>query len=301
MSGRIWRRSFGLSFLGIFFLAATGQTDCLGPLLSDTADPVGDNTFIAQLLTYPFIKVGDFDESGSLKYLPSGDRLVRWTTVLRPYYGLTDDWEISADIPFYYYWVTQSGRSAQTGGLGDLLLATKYRFLNNDEEGWLPSLAALGRVKFPTGKYEGLADNLLGADRTGNGSYEYILGLALSKPLGKGKWTVHFSVLYDYLAEAKLDGVNTQPGDIWSAQVALEYDFTKNASLVAELTAYRQAETRLEGQTQEGTDGRLLTLVLAAAWRFHEKAVAMAGVMLTPAGKNAKFGYTPGLLVSYTY
>ena len=94
------RRSVGLSFLGILFLAATGRTDCLGPLISDTADPVGDKTFIAQLLTYPFIKVGDFDDSGSLKYLPSGDRLVRWTTVLRPYYGLTDDWEISADIPY---------------------------------------------------------------------------------------------------------------------------------------------------------------------------------------------------------
>lgn len=299
MKGRVLWRGLYLSILGVFSLAASGQTDCLGPLISDTADPVGDNAFIAQLLTYPFIKVGDFDESGSLKYLPSGDRLVRWTTVLRPYYGLTDDWEISADIPFYYYWVTQNGRSAQTGGLGDLLMGTKYRFLKNDEEGWLPALAALGRVKFPTGKYEGLADNLLGADRTGNGSYEYILGLALSKPLGK--WHLHLSVLFDYLAEAKLDGVNTRPGDIWSAQLALEYDFTKNASLMAELTAYRQAETRLEGQTQEGTDGRLLTLVLAAAWRFHEKAVAMAGVMVNPAGKNAEFGYTPGVLISYTY
>ncbi|MCU0580662.1 MAG: transporter [Desulfobacterota bacterium] len=299
MRGNRWRRSLGLSFLGILLLAATGRTDCLGPLLSDTADPVGDNTFIAQLLTYPFIKVGDFDDSGSLKYLPSGDRLVRWTTVLRPYYGLTEDWEVSADIPYYYHWATQTGRSAQTGGLGDLLLATKYRFLNNDEEGWRPALAALGRVKFPTGKYEGLADNLLEADRTGNGSYEYILGLALSKPLGK--WHLHVSVLYDYLAEARLDGVSTRPGDIWSAQLALEFDFQKNASLVAELTAYRQAATRVEGQTQEGTDGRLLTLVLAAAWRFHEKAVAMAGVMVTPAGKNAEFGYTPGLLISYTY
>ena len=246
MKGRLIGRILSFSFIGVLLMTTPCRANCLGPLISDTGDTVGDNTFIGQMLTYPFIKTGDFDDDGGLKYLPSGDRSVRWTTVLRPYYGLTEDWEVSADIPYYYNWVTQAGRSAQGGGFGDLLLGTKYRFLKNDKEGWRPSVAGIGRVKFPTGKYEGLADNLLGTDKSGNGSYEYLLGLAASKHWGR--WAVHFSVLYNYLTETRQDGVETKPGDIWTAQLALEYDLTKTMSLVGELTAYRQGIARLGGR-----------------------------------------------------
>jgi len=72
--------------------------------------------------------------------------------------------------------VTRDGKSEKDGGIGDISIGGKYRFVENDKEGLRPSIAAIALIKFPTGKYERLAENKLGSDQMGNGSYEYTLG-----------------------------------------------------------------------------------------------------------------------------
>lgn len=81
-------------------------------------------------------------------------------------YGITADWEFTAQAPF----VRKEAAAATSEGLGDVLLGSKYRFLRIDSPGLQQAVAVLFQVKLPTGDDEA-------APRLGSGSTDYVGGL----------------------------------------------------------------------------------------------------------------------------
>lgn len=107
-------------------------------------------------------------------------------------YGFTDDLSLILVVPFYFGYdmlSTDMGNTINDGdsiGFGDISLLAKYRFFNSDEHGF--ALAALAGIKMPTGDTNQKNEHgyLLGSDdQPGSGSWDPIMGLALSKRLGK--------------------------------------------------------------------------------------------------------------------
>ncbi len=271
----------------------------VGPFVADTAEPTEAQRLVLQVIPSFFIKQGLYNEEGSRQSLPSGDRQNQLTTVFKPIYGLFDNFEITVEIPVQYNWVTQADRSGQSGGVGDILLGGKYRFVEHNKDGFLPSISGVAKAKFPVGRYEKLSEDKLGSDRTGNGSYEYIVGLNFSKFVGD--WALHLNLGYDWVAETTINGVQTKPGNLINYNLAVEYSFSKKFSFLIELIGVEQDKSEERNQTIAKSEARSLSLLPALGWEFNEKMFVLMGCSFSVLGKNTDFGLTPAFLFNYNF
>ena len=290
---------FLILLVSLLITASSLKADILGPLITETADPVGKNHFTFQVTPSLFIKSGDYDDQGQRRYLPSGDRNNKFTTVFKPYYGLTDQMDLFAEIPFILNWASQSGVFLQDGGLGDLLLGTKYRFLDENQDGKRPSLTGVFKIHFPTGKYDSLSPTKLETDQTGSGSYGLYVAVALGKTWKT--WALNFNLGYNWMSETSFDGRPTKPGDLWYSNLAAEWSFSRSWSLIGELSGWYQGKTRENGRDLPTSEAYSTTLILAVGCKLHEKCFAITGLSLPLTGRNAEFGLMPGLLVNFSF
>ena len=67
----------------------------MGPLLADFADTQDPGKFNIQVFPFMPIRTGEFDQKGSVRYLPSGDRDYSFAVPVVPLYGIVKDLEIS--------------------------------------------------------------------------------------------------------------------------------------------------------------------------------------------------------------
>lgn len=88
-------------------------------------------------------------------------------------YGLTDHIELHILLPLAF---EHPVGGASVSGLGDIELGVKYRFLDDDDEGWQPAIAFAPSILVPTGN----ANRDLGSGRT-----QAFLPIWLSKDIGK--------------------------------------------------------------------------------------------------------------------
>jgi hypothetical protein len=285
--------------LVVLFSPASIKADHVGPFVADTAEPIEAHKFSFQVIPSLFIKQGVFDQDGTIKYSPSGDRGYQLLTTAKPYYGLFENFEVSAQVPLVYNWVTRNGMSEKDGGIGDVSIWAKYRFMENDKQGLCPSIAAIAMIKFPTGKNERMAENKLGSDQTGNGSYEYTLGLNVSKHWGS--WSLHGNLWYNWVAETTIDGLKTKPGDIIYYDLAVEYSLTKKLTALIELNCWEQGRTGQNNRMLENSETRSISVLPALEWELSEKVFIIFGCSVPFLGKNADYGFTPSLMFNYDF
>jgi len=133
-------------------------------------------------------------------------------------YGGARGLQLTATVPIAFARTPGAGWRA---GSGDLELAAKYRFLNDEQSGW--QAAIFPRVILPT------ATHGLGGTRA-----RFLLPLWVQKDFGK---TSVFGG----------GGFEINPGtgnkDFWQAGIALTHDFSTTLSLGTELT-WQSADTR---------------------------------------------------------
>jgi len=103
-------------------------------------------------------------------------------------YGPTKDLETYIVVPFIRNWNNNStapGPNGETStsfsGIGDITAVAKYNVL--PEGTYMPAVAAVGGVGFPTGHASRLNPARLGADAIGTGSFNFITGVNLFKYL----------------------------------------------------------------------------------------------------------------------
>ncbi|MCJ7833429.1 MAG: transporter [Deltaproteobacteria bacterium] len=296
--GSIFKGSL-LFLLVVLFSPANIKAEQVGPLVADSADTLEAQKFSFQVIPSLFIKQGGFDQAGKIKYSPGGDRKYQLLTVAKPYYGLFENFEVSAQIPFLSNWVTRDGWSNKDGGIGDILIGGKYRFVENDQQGLRPSIAGIAKIKFPTGKYERMAEGKLGSDQAGNGSYEYTLGLNISKLWGT--WSLHGNLWYNWVAETTIDGLKTKPGDIIYYDLAVEYSLTKKLTALIELNGWEQGRTGQNNRILEKSETRSLSLLPALEWEWSEKVFFIFGCSIPLLGKNTDYGFTPSFMLNYNF
>jgi hypothetical protein len=289
-----------VSGLIIFSIGAgRAMADPVGPLVADFADTTDAGKFILQAFPSLAFRTGEFDEKGNIRYLPSGDRDYSFGIPFVLLYGIMKDLEVSAEIPFLYNWKTEAGQSAQDGNLGDTAIKVKYRFYDGGEEGWAPSVSMIGRVRFPTGKYEKLAQDKMGVDQTGNGSYMYSLGVNVGK--WTKQWQITANLWYNWPQETTMDGIKTREGNFWYYALAGEYALTEKWSVFLEFYGQEQGKTEVESRSVNNSESRVLYVLPGVGWDISKKIFIMAGCSFPLLGKNNPHTIIPTLFVNYFF
>jgi hypothetical protein len=296
------RVDYILTLSGFFLLSIWGGiaiADPVGPLVADFADTQDQGKFTLQIFPLMGIRLGDFDSNGTLRYLPAGDRDNCLTLSINGLYGITKDLEISGNLNYFYNLKNQSDQSAQDGGVGDSFLKLKYRLYNGGEEGWIPSISVISRLRLPIGRYERLDPKKLGTDKLGSGAYMATLGVNVGKWTKKWEWTANLG--YNWPLDTTVDGLQTREGNFWFYALAGEYALTEKWSVILEFYGQNQGKTESDYHLLDNTDSRVFYLAPGVGWNISKNFFIMANVSIPLLGKNNPVTIIPGLFFNYNF
>ena len=139
------------------------------------------------------------------KHIHAHDQNHSETYTLGASYGLGDNLSLSATLPVIRRIAIREGSHAHVSGvttnsvidrgdsqgLGDAALSVKWRFTGEHHHGW--EAALLAGLKLPTGRTNVIDDQgerFEPEHQPGSGSWDPILGMALTRPLPRGSFSV---------------------------------------------------------------------------------------------------------------
>jgi hypothetical protein len=126
-------------------------------------------------------------------------------------------------------------RSSFGGGIGDINFSARYDFVLAGEARYIPGIAVLAGVTFPTGESIEEAEAPLGTDATGVGTYQANLGLAIEQTVGP--WLFGVTGLVAKRASRTVGTVTTSLAAQWTVLASAAYTFP-NDSAAAVLVSY---------------------------------------------------------------
>jgi hypothetical protein len=146
---------------------------------------------------YERIEKGEFLDGSDRVSDPLDRRELHQAAVLSAHWGLRHDLQLTAILPFVRRELQSEGSERLSSeGVGDLVLAAKYRFLRLDGPGWATNFSVLGGLELPTGS-DDEADGgaTLAPDlQPGSGSWDPFLGGGVTHE--PGRWRFNAFVFY---------------------------------------------------------------------------------------------------------
>lgn len=275
-----------------------GCPPTFGPIITDTAVPIETGKFAIQpTYGYTFVTQA-FNRRWQRE--SAGGSFRSFTMQYKLTLGLWDNLEGFIVLPFIANWannVAESGpngeRSGTQGGLGDINLTLKYRFVE-EGAGWKPNVTALFATNFPTGRFRGLNPNKLGLDAFGGGAYVFTGGLNASKCVKP--WVFYGNLWYSMQTAYTGDEGRVYPRDFITANLAAEYIFPRNNKWVAllELTSFWDT-SRLFGQDPNVPQSAKLSILPGIEYMATDRLAFALGVNVDLTGKNNDANVTPVL------
>jgi hypothetical protein len=207
----------------------------------------------------------------------------------------TTEWELEQDlfgalrvtprgqlallVPLIETYRKTPDQSSFGGGIGDVNLSGRYDFTLAGEARYIPGIAVLAGVTFPTGQSVESADDPLGTDATGIGAYQANLGVALEQT--EGPWLFGVTGLVAKRSSRTVGPVTTSLAAQWTLLASTAYTFPNDAAAALLLSYAVEGDAEVNGVTIDST--RRMPLVGAAgvypltdAWRLQ------GGLFLTP-------------------
>ena len=273
-----------------------------GPITTWTAPLCGKGKVSVQPFFFYNMTRGQFDSKGDYKSLPDGDKQSQYQEQILLKYGFTDKLELAAQTIYQQNYIKQGGLSAHDAGLGDSLLLLRYCTCNEKEKGWLPDIDGMFQLKVPTGKYQHLDPNKLGADLNGAtsspGAWAPGIGIDMTKKLKP--FILHFDYIYSFPQEVSIDGVNTDYANFINSDFSVEYFLTKGFSLMLEANTFWQGDKYQDGARQPSTGVRYVTLSPGIGWA-NDKIQTMLAYQRVVLGKNTAANDSIVLTCVYTF
>lgn len=197
--------------LGAALLAAAGPAHAAHPLITDDTGTQG---------------AGRWQLEASTDHSRARERAAGLTAWQREFnatltHGLTDDLDAAVSLPWQRASATDEPGAR---GMGDAALLAKWRFHENEAQGW--SLALRPELSLPSGN----SDKGLGNGRAG-------AALTLISSIERGPWT--------WLVNAGLTWNHNRLGErsgLWAVSTAVLWAATPQLSLVADIGASRAAD-----------------------------------------------------------
>ena len=238
--------------LGLHEVALVG-VDARASALVGSFDPSGDSHGRA-----PGSVEDDFEEDlfGSLRVLRHGQvaLLVPFVETLRRAPGVTD----------------------AGGGIGDLNLSARWDFLYAGQSRYVPGIALLAGVTFPTGRPVEPGTGPLGAGATGVGAFQFNGGLSLEQSFGP--WLVDLFGIVAARTPFSMDGVTDALSPQFTGLASLAYVTASEIALALSASLTYEGDPVINGTTVP--DSEKLTPAVAAGfvfpigdhWRFQTAA-----------------------------
>lgn len=271
-----------------------------GPLTTWTAPLCGKGKFVLQPFFFYNRTRGTFSSGDRYNSLPGDERKFQFQKQLFMQYGLSDEWELDAQIVRQDNYAKQSDRKAHSAGFGD-----SYLFLRDcllEEKGPWPHLAGVFQLKLPTGKYQKLDPDKLGTDSmgagSGGGSYDLGLGVNITKKLKP--FVLHADAIYNFPQERKIDGLKTEYGRYLNYDFGLEYFLPRGFNLMVELNGFLQADKRQEGEKLPASDIYSLTFSPGIGWS-NDKIQTLLAYQRTFIGANTDANDSVVVTFVYTF
>lgn len=271
-----------------------------GTLTTWTAALCGKGNLVVQPFIFYNYTRGTFDAKNKYSSLKDGDSRYQLAEQMFMQYGITDSLEIDLQLLYQHNYVKQAGQKSYDGGLGDSSLFLRYCLL--EEEKKLPHLTGIFQLKAPTGKYQKLDPDKLGADlmgaASGGGSYDLGLGLIVSKKYRP--FVVHLDGVYNFPQERKVDTIKTEYGGYLNYDFGAEYFMSDHFNLMFECNGFLQADKRIDGQKSPATDIYSFITAAGIGWS-NEKIQSLLGYQMTIAGSNTDANDSVFFTLVYTF
>jgi hypothetical protein len=236
----------------------------VGPLTTWTSPVCAAGEFVIQPFFFYNRTRGTFDSDGKYRSLNKGDRQYQYQEQIFMQYGITDRLEIDAQAVYQQNYVKQDGTSASKSGFGDSYLFLRYCALEEKEKGWMPQVTGLLQLKIPSGKYQHLNEDKLGADSMGTGSWDPGFGLNLTKRIKP--FIFHADAVFSFPQKVMVDGVKTKYSSNASYDFGVEYFLAKGFNLMLEANGYVEGDTWQDGARTPSTDSNYLIISPGIGW-----------------------------------
>lgn len=273
----------------------------IGPLITDTAVPIGQGNFSIQPFWELFVNGGRF--SSNWRRVSSSGDFYSFQVPVQFNYGLFPNLEFLLIIPYIHNWARNANLPASPGvsaadfdGLGDTTLYLKHRFI--EETVSLPTCTALLGFGFPTGHHLHLNPGKLGLDQLGSGAYTFTGGLNLSK------WYrpvyLYANLWYTVPTTATVDGTGIHDRDLVTLNLAAEWVLTRQWALLGEFYSNWPAGN-LVGPRSQQPSRAVLGIVAGLEYNMNETWSFAGGLAVDLAGKNNPYHYSPILTCKYNF
>lgn len=196
--------------------------------------------------------------------------------------------QVAALVPFVQTRRKASGASDVGGGLGDVNLSARYDFFYAGQARYIPGVAVLAGITFPTGRSPEAASLPLAADATGTGAFQVNLGLAVEQTFGR--WLVTGYGLVAKRTSRSIQGTESTLGTQWTALLAVAYTFPGDYAVALSASYTGEGNAELDGVEIASSARRVPVLGLFGVVPFSDKFRLQGGPSFNPPvdqlGKN---------------
>ncbi len=206
---------------------------------------------------------GSFDPTGTFLTMPAGTSEVDLEEDVFGAIRFLHRAQVAVLVPMIETRRTVPGQDAFGGGLGDINLGGRYDFIYSSEARYVPGIAVLAGVTFPTGTPPESATAALATDATGIGAYQANLGVAVEKVIGR--WLVGATGLVAKRATRTADGVSESLAAQWTGLVAIGYTIRGEASIALSASVTSEGDARIDGAVSPDSNRRLVAISLGGA------------------------------------
>jgi hypothetical protein len=221
---------------------------------------------------------GSFDTNGRYIPSPSGDYEDDFEQDLFGAVRVLPRGQVALLVPLVQTLrATPSNGSHFGGGIGDVNLSARYDFVGAGQSRYVPGIALLAGITFPTGRPVESATPPLAVDATGIGAFQASIGLGVEQTFGP--W---FASATGIVAER-----TPRFGERLGAQVTLlaagAYTFPNDVAFAVALSyAFEGDVTASNGADLPSTSKRLTTVSLSVLWPIHDAWRLLGSLYINP-------------------
>ncbi len=224
--------------------------------------------------------LGSFDDGGHYTRSPSGIAEQDFEQDLFGAVRFLERGQVALLVPLVETHRVTRTLSEAGAGIGDANLSVRYDFLLAGASRYVPGLAALAGVTFPTGRPPESSDKPLATDATGVGAFQGNLGLAVEQSFGH--ITVSVTGIVAKRAGRTARGVDETLGTQLAALAAGAYSFDNDAAVALSASYTAEGDASVGGADAPGTGRRILRVGAAGLYPVSDHWKLLASAFVEP-------------------
>jgi hypothetical protein len=223
---------------------------------------------------------GSFDPTGTFLQTPSGASEQDFEQDLFAAVRFAGRAQAALLVPLIETRRTSSGDKEVGGGIGDVNASVRYDFLYATEARYVPGIAVLAGVTFPTGTPPEDANTPLATGATGIGTYQGNFGISLEKVVGP--WLFGATGLVAKRATRTYDGVVSALASQWTALAVAAYTFRSESAVAVSGSFTEEGNASINGTTQPMTFRRLVAFTLSGVMPLSDRLRLQGALTVDP-------------------